>query len=183
MKNLKIAIFSILFLFQLNAPALASEATENLPPVTTVKELDINKYLGTWYEIASFPQRFQKDCTGTTATYSLRDDGKISVLNKCFKKALNGPESTANGKAWVPNPSEPGQLKVQFFWPFSGDYWVIALDKDYQWVVVGSPNRKYLWILARTPSIKDSLYSELTKMAELQFFDLTKLNKTLQNDG
>ncbi len=148
--------------------------------VETVKELDIQKYLGLWYEIAAFPQRFQKDCTGVTAEYTQTELGRIHIKNSCFKKSLDGVLSVANAKGWIPDPQFPGRLKVQFFWPFKGDYWVIGLDPDYQWAIVGSPTRKYLWFLSRTPQISETLFEKMSSLSQNQGFDLTKLKRTLQ---
>jgi apolipoprotein D and lipocalin family protein len=170
-------IFSICLIF-----FIGKTRAEPHSILDTVKTVDLQKYQGKWYEIASYPQRFQKGCTGTTATYELRDDGRITVINQCFKNALDGPLSKITGKAWVPNPDEPGKLKVRFFWPFSGDYWIIDLDPDYQWAVVGSPSRKYLWFLSRAPKISDELFENLLKSAENKGFTKDKLQKTIQGD-
>ncbi|MBE2254100.1 MAG: lipocalin family protein [Myxococcus sp.] len=123
-----------------------------LPPLTTVPKVELNRYLGTWYEIGSFPQSFQKGCTGTTATYSLREDGLIRVENRCRKDALDGPENVAVGRARVVDPSG-AKLEVSFFGPFWGDYWVIDLAEDYSFAVVGNPSRDYLWVLSRRPTM------------------------------
>jgi apolipoprotein D and lipocalin family protein len=162
------------------AAPLKTLAATDFTPLESVAALDLKRYSGIWYEIASFPQRFQRGCTGTTAEYSLNQDSTVQVTNRCFKDFLDGPEKVAKGKAWIPNSEFPAQLKVQFFWPFSGDYWVIDIDPDYQWAVVGAPNRKYLWFLSRTPKITDELYTKLLESAETKEFDISKLKKTLQ---
>lgn len=149
-------------------------------PLETVNYVDVQKYTGTWYEIASFPNWFQKDCTGTTATYSLNEDGSINVLNRCFKKSLSGEEDTAEGTAYVVDPKTNAKLKVSFFFPFKGDYWIIELADDYSYAVVGHPNRKYLWILSRTPEISDTTYQSLLTSISKKGFDITKLTKTIQ---
>jgi len=105
---------------------------------TTVKELDLNRYLGTWYEIARFPHSFEKNLVGVTATYSLRDDGKIEVLNQGFKNTLNGELSKAEGKAKIPDPQKPANLKVSFFWIFYAEYNVLELDENYRYAMIGS---------------------------------------------
>ncbi|MEY4616923.1 MAG: hypothetical protein RJB66_1883 [Pseudomonadota bacterium] len=133
---------------------------EELPPLQPVNQVDLERYLGRWYEIASLPQWFQRDCHGTTAEYSLGRGSKIKVVNECQKGSLSGPISRATGKAWVTDSSN-AKLKVQFFWPFSGDYWVIELGDRYEYAVVGNPNRKYLWVLSRTPQMDEGLYKEL----------------------
>jgi len=149
-------------------------------PLEVVPYVDLGRYAGTWYEIATIPQRFQKDCVAVTATYSLRDDGAIAVLNKCRKKTLDGELKEAKGKAWVVDKKTNAKLKVQFFWPFKGDYWIIELDADYQYVVVGHPGRKYLWILSRTPQMEESLYKDLLQRVANKGYDLSLIKRTLQ---
>lgn len=147
---------------------------------TTVKELDLNRYLGTWYEIARFPHSFEKGMAGVTANYSLRKDGKIRVLNKGYKNGLNGKLSVAEGKAKIPDKSQPGKLKVSFFWIFYGDYNVLELDKDYQYVMIGSSTNKYFWILCRTPQMDEASYNMLLEKARNRGYNLGKLEKVLQ---
>lgn len=149
-------------------------------PLDTVPHVDVNRYMGKWYEIASFPAWFQKDCTGTTATYSLNPDGTVKVLNRCLKKTLDGSEDSAEGSAYVVDSKTNAKLKVSFFWPFYGDYWIIDLADDYSYAVVGHPNRKYLWILSRTPQISPSLYNTLLMKIQEKGFDISKLNQTIQ---
>ena len=119
------------------------------PPV--VPSVDLTRYMGTWHEVAKFPNRFQRGCTCTTATYTLRPDGKVTVLNACG--TVDGRGKQARGWAKVADPTTNAKLRVTFFWPFFGDYWILDLDPDYRRVLVGSPNRKYLWILARDPRL------------------------------
>lgn len=145
----------------------------------TVPYVDLEKYAGEWHEIASFPQSFQKGCTCTKATYSANDDGTINVVNTC-NLPEKGKRKTSTAKAWVEDGSGNAKLKVQFFWPFKGKYWIIDLAKDYSYAVVGHPNRKYLWILSRTEEMDDKLYSQIIERAEEKGFDLSKLKKTIQ---
>ena len=130
-------------------------------PLPTVPYVDLQKYAGKWYEIASFPQRFQQGCCGTTAEYTPTDKGFIVVENRCRKYGLDGKMSYIKGKAFVEKNSGNAKLKVQFFWPFRGKYWIIDLADDYSYAVVGHPNRKYLWILSRNSSISEDLYMKL----------------------
>lgn len=123
------------------------------PPLETVAFVDLGKYMGAWYEIGRYPNRFQKDCQASQATYSLRPDGNVKVVNACRKGSATGKLKTIEGKAWVVDPATNARLKVQFFWPFSGDYWIIQLDTQYRYAVVGHPERTYLWILSRTPTL------------------------------
>jgi apolipoprotein D and lipocalin family protein len=145
-----------------------------------VSHVDLAKYLGKWYEIAHLPARFQKDCTDTTATYTLAKDGNISVLNECIR---NGIAKQAKGKAKIVDKNTGAKLKVTFFWPFYGDYWIIDLGKDYDYAVVGTPNRKYLWILYRTPQMNNQLYSRLTESAKSKGFEVSNLIKTSHRKG
>ncbi|MBA4395155.1 MAG: hypothetical protein C0407_16520 [Desulfobacca sp.] len=150
-------------------------------PLQTVPKVDLNRYLGTWYEIATIPQRFQKGCTGATAAYRLRPDGKIDVLNQCYKDSLNGKYKSVHGKAWVTDTLTNAKLKVQFFWPFSGAYWIIELDSNYQYAVVGHPNRNYLWILCRAPKMDQGLYDGLlARIRDVHGYDISKIKRTLQ---
>lgn len=142
--------------------------------------VDIERYLGTWYEIARYPNRFEKQCVAVTADYSLRDDGKIRVVNACRKGGLDGPIKSIEGKAWVVDRETNAKLKVQFFWPFRGAYWIIDLGKDYDYAVVGHPNRKYLWILSRTPQMEPALYRVIVDRLAEQGYDPARLQKTLQ---
>jgi apolipoprotein D and lipocalin family protein len=149
-------------------------------PLEVVDSVDLDRYLGTWYEIASYPMYFQKGCTATTATYSLRDDGLIKVVNRCRKDSLDGKLKEAVGRARVVDPETNAKLEVSFFGPFWGDYWIIDLDPDYQWAVVGGAKRKYLWILSRTPQMDTALFNEIVGRLPAKGYDPDQLNRTLQ---
>lgn len=150
---------------------------------TVVKELDIKKYMGTWYEIARYDHRFEHGMVGVTATYSIRKDGKIEVLNSGYKESLDGKYSQAVGKAKIPDPANnPAKLKVSFFWFFYGDYFVLDLDKDYQWVLIGSSSDKYLWILSRKPQMEKALYDQLLSKLQTRGYDVSKLIKVDQKN-
>jgi apolipoprotein D and lipocalin family protein len=148
-------------------------------PLETVKNVDLNKYMGKWYEIALFPQSFEKGCNCTSAEYSFEKD-YVRVLNSCNRDSANGKRTQAKGKAFVVKGSNNSKLKVQFFWPFKGDYWIIDLAEDYSYAVVGAPNRKYLWILCRKPVMDEKLYNDIVKRAAEKGFDISKLVKTNQ---
>jgi len=178
MNKFELAISLCLFI---SATGLYAQKQE-LPPLQTVPKVELNRYLGTWYEIATIPQRFQKGCTAVSATYTLRPDGKITVLNECRKDSINGKYKAAKGKAWVVDTVSNAKLKVQFFWPFSGDYWIIELDGNYQYAVVGHPNRKYLWILSRSRKMEDSLYNDLMERIKNYGYVLSRIVKTPQPD-
>ena len=144
----------------------------------TVPRVDLQKYAGKWFEIASFPQSFQKGCYCTTAEYTLHEKGYVIVENRCNKGSVDGKQSYIRGKAFVEKGSGNAKLKVQFFWPFKGKYWIIDLADDYSYAVVSNPNRKYLWILSRTPTIGVTLYGQILERLELKGFDISKLQKT-----
>ncbi len=148
---------------------------------TTVTELDLGKYMGTWYEIARYPHKFEKGLVGVTATYSLLPDGKITVVNQGFKNSLNGELSVARGKAKLPDKSQPGKLKVSFFWIFYADYFVLDLDPGYQWAVIGSSSDNYLWILSRSPQMDEALYNQLIEKIRNRGYDLSRLEKVPQS--
>lgn len=153
-----------------------------LPPLRTVSQVDISRYLGTWFEIARYPNRFQKGCVASRATYTLRADGNLSVLNECYDKAKSGKLRSAQGKAWVVDPSSNAKLKVSFFWPFSGDYWIIDLGSEYEYAVVGHPQRKYLWILSREETMAEGTYQAILARLADQHYDITKLTKSDQGE-
>jgi apolipoprotein D and lipocalin family protein len=147
--------------------------------VKSVAQVDLNKYAGTWYEIASFPQRFQKGCYNTTATYSLSEKGYVIVENRCLKDNSPDSESYIKGKAFVVPGTGNAQLKVQFFWPFRGKYWIIDLAEDYSYAVVGHPNKKYLWILSRTQDMPENIYNDILLKISIMGFDTTRLVRTI----
>ena len=153
--------------------------------VTTVPNLDLSRYAGKWYEIARYPNRFQKSCAGdVTAEYVLQADGRVQVINEC--RRADGSLNRAEGVARKADPSgSASQLKVRFAPPFLsfisavwGDYWVIGLADDYSWAVVGDPSREYLWILSRTPSMSDQAYERAIGTAARNGFDPARLVKT-----
>lgn len=129
--------------------------------LTTISELNLNAYTGTWYEIARLPNSFEKGLKCITANYSLNPDGTIRVLNS--GQSIDSPKKQSNavGKAKMVNPDEPGKLKVSFQWPFYGKYWILQLDKDYQYAIVGTPSGKYLWILCRTSTMDQTILDSL----------------------
>lgn len=149
-------------------------------PLKTVPNVDLNKYAGKWFEIASFPQRFQKRCHCTTAQYTLTDKGYLIVENRCNKDSVNGKLSYIKGKAFVVKNTGNAKLKVQFFWPFKGDYWIIDLANDYSYAVVSNPNKKSLWILSRASKMDAAVYQQIIMRLKEKGFDLTKLTMTQQ---
>ena len=153
---------------------------DNSSPLQVVPFVDLKRYSGQWYEIARLPNTFQKDCVGSKATYTLRHDGKIAVLNQCHDRSWSGRLREAEGKAWVVDTKTNAKLKVSFFWPFSGDYWIIELGKDYEYAVIGHPDRKYLWILSRAKTMGETLYQEILNRLMAQGYDTTKLLRAIE---
>ena len=167
------------YIIMISLTALFGCGGENYAPLETVEYVDIQRYLGKWYEIAHLPNSFQKGCNCSTAEYSLIDSTTLRVINSCNKDSINGKLDQAKGKAFVVENSGNAKLRVQFFWPFRGDYWIIELDKNnYSYAVVGTPSRKYLWILARAPEMEESLYYSLLEKCKAKGFDTSKLEKT-----
>ncbi len=167
-----LALFLPLML--LSAHAMAEE------PVTSIETLDITRYAGQWHEIAHLPVSFQRKCAGDiTAAYALREDGRIDVRNAC--RTRDGKQAVADGVA-RPVEGHPGRLQVRFapdwlswvplVW---ADYWIIALDPEYQWAVVGEPGRKYLWILSREPTMERERFEMLKERATAMGYDLAPL--------
>ena len=146
----------------------------------TVSGVDLQKYSGKWFEIASFPQRFQKGCNCTTAEYTLTSKNYLIVENRCKKDSLNGKSLYIKGKVFSEKNTGNAKLKVQFFWPFKGKYWIIDLAADYSYAVVGHPNRNYLWILSRTASMDNVVYQEIVSRIEAKGYDVSKILKTKQ---
>jgi apolipoprotein D and lipocalin family protein len=170
---------AILLVLMVSAGSAAAESTTR-QPLRTVDSVDLSRYSGTWYEIARYPNRFQRDCqSDTTAEYTLRKDGKVQVLNSCRQK--DGKTKTARGTAKVADKTTNAKLRVTFFWPFYGDYWVIGLSPDYRYAIVGEPKRKYLWILSRTPEMDEGTYKEALEQIRAAGYDPDKLLKTRQS--
>lgn len=168
---------STLLLYLMFAVPCVTSCAQSKPINTeTVKALDLNRYMGKWYEIARFDHRFERGLVGCTAEYTLLPDGKVKVVNRGYKGDLNGKFKEAIGKAKLPNLMEPGKLKVSFFLWFYGDYYVLELDdKDYGYVLIGSSSDKYLWILSRTPQLPQETIDMLLGKAKQRGYDISKL--------
>lgn len=149
----------------------------------TVENLDINKYSGLWYEIARLPNRFEKGLVCTTADYSIKQNGRIKVINKGYFEDNKEKYKDISGTAWIPDKNFPGRLKVRFFWPFAGNYYIIALDSNYNYALVGDPSRKYLWILAREKELSQNIYRQLLDRAKSEGFNTEAVIKIDQDCG
>ncbi|TDG06952.1 hypothetical protein E2C05_31595 [Paracraurococcus ruber] len=164
------------------AAALLLGACVSQPDPTTpqpVAAVDVQRYLGTWHEVARLPMWAQDSatvsCEDVTATYTPRPDGRIGVLNRCLN-ALDGDRPRqAEGQAYAVEGSGNARLRVSFFWPFFGNYWVLGLDPDYRWVVVGEPSRRWLWVLSRTPRLPEAELQTALGIARANGYDLGPL--------
>lgn len=156
--------------------AIAARGSRHAP-LPTVERVELPRYAGLWYEIARLPSRFQDKCASdTTARYSLRDDGRVTVVNTCVK--ADGSETRIEGVARVVDPATNAMLRVSFFWPFWGDYWVLQLDPEYRHALVGTPSRSYLWILSRTPRLDEDTVRQLLATAQELGFDTSRIIRT-----
>ncbi|PLX39861.1 MAG: hypothetical protein C0608_10500 [Deltaproteobacteria bacterium] len=167
-----IGLFACLTLFF----SCASSPNNNLK---TADHVDLQRYMGKWYEIARYEHPFQVGCVNSTATYTLLDNGKVEVLNECDNPTKKDGHDKAVGKAWVVDEKTNSKLKVSFFWPFRGDYWIIDLGKNYEYSVVSDPSMEYLWILSRTPQMPETTLAKiLDNLQSLGFnLDLLVFNK------
>ncbi|MCS6891981.1 MAG: lipocalin family protein [Rhodovarius sp.] len=147
-----------------------------------VAAVDLDRYLGSWFEVARLPAPFQdsggRRCVDVTASYTRRPDGRIAVLNRCLDANDSFRERSAIAVASVVEGSGNARLRVRFFWPFSADYWVIGLDPDYRWAVVGGPSRRFLWILSRTPNLPEAELSAARAIAAAQGYPVENLMLT-----
>jgi len=152
-------------------------------PLDTVDNVDLEQYKGTWYEIARLPNTFEDGLNCVTANYELLENGKIRVINRGHRIGNPDKVKEAKGIAWVPDSQYPGRLKVRFFWPFAGDYYIIVLSDDYKYALVGDPSREYLWILSRTPSLDNETMQYLINQASDRGFDTGSLMMVEQGCG
>lgn len=185
MKNIQKSLLAFPLLVALGVGLLSLPAQASDQAVTSVSKVSLQQYAGTWYEIARFPMFFQRNCArDVTATYSLNPDATVKVDNRCVKS--NGEQIGSVGQAYAVDASN-SQLKVTFLPSWlrwlpvgEGDYWILKLDANYQTVLVGSPNRKYLWILSRQPQLDERTYLSYVDAARKQGFDITQLQRTTQ---
>lgn len=163
----------------------AEPSTKQTEP-TVVQNVDLSRYCGRWYEIARIPVWFQKECAcGTTAEYTLVKDGVVSVVNRCCTS--DGEVKEAKGRAWVVDKKTPAQLKVSFFslfgfWLFGGHYWIIDLDPDYRYAVVGHPSRTLGWILSRTPQLSEDVLDGIAERLEAKGYSFSQFKMSDQTD-
>lgn len=149
-------------------------------PLDTVKYVDVERYMGAWYEIAKYPNSFQQGCSAVTAEYALRDDGSVRVFNTCRDSDGVTIKRTIEGFATVADRSTNAKLTVYFFYPFGAPYWIIDLDEDYTYAVVGDPTRRFLWILSRTPTLDSATYDQILQRLPEKGYDPSRLELTPQ---
>lgn len=152
-----------------------SSCSTSFLALDAVEEFDINKYMGKWYEIARLPNTLEEGMEENTVSYSFADDGSILVVNEGRLTEDKSKIKQVRGKAWVPDPHQPAKLKVSFFWPFAGDYWVLKVDKDYTYSLMGEPSGEYLWILSRESTLDSSIIRELKDYAGRLGFPVKKM--------
>jgi len=172
MKNMIVTTL-LLIAFKLTAMAQPDQTITNTFP------FELSKYLGRWYEVARFDHSFERGLEGTTATYTLLNDGTIEVVNEGYKNGFNGKKEKAVGKAKLTNAATPRNLKVSFFWIFYAPYNILELDENYQYALIGSSSEKYLWILSRIPNMDDTTYNMLLSKAKARGYDVSKLIKVV----
>jgi len=153
-------------------------------PLDVVDKVELGRYTGRWYEIARYPNTFERGCVGVTADYALREDGRISVLNTCVEGSLDGNVRTIQGSARVVDRSTNAKLAVTFFPPFEGAYWILELGADYEYAVVGEPSRNFLWILSRDPLLDEAVFEDILSRLPERGYDPDRLEQVLQQgDG
>lgn len=184
---MKRVVLGLAALAALTTAALVPARAEPAAPLAPIASLDVARYMGTWYEIAKYPNRFQRQCAGhSTAQYAARSDGRVDVVNRCRK--ADGTSDDATGVARPVGEAGTPKLEVRFapawlsFLPWVwGDYWVIDLDPGYTLAAVSEPGRDYLWILSRTPTVDSGAYQALLRRLEAKGFDITRLQATPQD--
>lgn len=175
---LRNSLFTII-LFSLFLFISTSSTVSDQKPI--VENVDLNRYVGTWYEIARFPHWFEKNLVGVTATYEIIDDIRIKVKNQGYKQTLDGDLKVAIGKAKVSDPKQTGHLRVSFFLFFYSDYYILDLDREnYKYALVGSSSDDYLWILCREPVMDRDVYDKLVNKAAELGYDVSRLEKVVQ---
>ena len=173
-------IFLITFFTFIGLAAVALESRKD--DLEVVQSVDLTRYVGRWYEIARLPNSFQKKCADTvSANYTMAADGKIEVVNQCRK--ASGEYATARGEAKIVDKKTNAKLKVTFFWPFYGDYWILDLGPNYEYAVVGDPDRKYLWILSRSPRMDEALLEQLLQKMAAKGFNTEMMIRTSQRES
>jgi apolipoprotein D and lipocalin family protein len=175
---MKTKSLSLVLIAGLLAACSPSGPVGNMSVPQPVKPVELNRYLGRWFEQARYENRFETDCEGVTADYSLRDDGMIKVINTCRQGGINGSVKSVEGRAKIVPSSGNAKLKVSFFGPFFGNYWVLDRAPDYTWSIVGEPSGRYLWILTRTANPSQRTREMLARKAKSLGYDVSLIRWT-----
>lgn len=170
----------LLTVVALACTSLLSACHEEYAPLATVEKVDLNRYIGKWYQVAFIPNKFQSMCVADTQAEYQRDDDQIRVINRCRIK--DGSIEEANGVAKLVEESGNARLRVNFFRPFYGNYWVLDLDPNYQWVLVGEPSRKYGWILSRSAQLDPSIQKKILEKAATLGYSINQFQKSDQSN-
>lgn len=179
----KTAVIALAMLSGLTVAAcnpLERQPVGNTSVPQPAKPVELNRYLGKWYEQGRYEASFQQGCEGVTAEYAAEPNGSVAVVNSCRQGGTSGPLKTADASARVVEGSHGAKLKVTFFWPIEGDYWVLDRANDYSWSIVGEPSGRYLWLLTRARTISPRQYGALVSRASALGFDTTMLRRTQQ---
>jgi len=171
---------AVLLILALALAGCVSGPSGNAAVPQPAKPVDLERYLGRWYELARYENRFERGCEGVTAEYSQRPDGMIGVLNTCREGAPDGKARAAEGRAKVVEGSDGAKLKVAFFGPFFGDYWVLDRADDYSWAIVGEPSGRFLWILSRDPAPGQAVVDGHIARAAALGYDTTMIKRVAQ---
>ncbi|MBX3394476.1 MAG: lipocalin family protein [Phycisphaerae bacterium] len=150
------------------------------PPLDVVEQVDLSRFVGTWYEVARYPNGFEEGCAGVTAEYAIRDSQSITVKNTCIEGTLDGPTRTIEGYATIADPQTNSKLNVVFFPPFGAPYWILELSPDYEWAVIGEPSRSFFWILSRTPTLDQAILDGIISRMPEKGYDPSRLIYTPQ---
>ena len=160
---------------------LAGCSMNSHQPLKTVDQLDLQRFMGNWYVIANIPTFVEKGAVNAVENYALEDDGTIAVTFTYHKEDRSKPRKTMKSRGFVVPGTSNAQWKIQFFWPIKFPYYVIDLDEDYKYTVIGLPNRKYLWIMAREPYLDEEIYEGIIQRVREQGFDISKIQRVPQN--
>lgn len=179
-RNVKVAVLTCAITAMSGCTILSKPPVGNPNVPQPGKSVEVDRYLGRWYELYRYDASFQKDCEAVSADYSRNADGTIRVLNTCRKGAVDGDVKTATGKAKIVDHVSGAKLKVSFFGPFYSDYWVLDHAEDYQWSIVGEPTGRYLWILSRDSKPADALKTMLRRRVEEMGYDWSLMRETKQ---
>lgn len=153
------------------------------PPLETVDEVDLERYMGEWYVIANIPYFGERGNVAGRAIYRMRDDGRMDDIYRYRDGSFDAPVEEMTGVAWVVDEDSNAEWKVQFYWPIRFGYYIVGLDDDYRWTVVGHPSREYAWIMARKPELPDERYQALLDLLDARGFDSSRVEKVPQRRG